>query len=208
MPEEERRLAMHKFSEYYFDQGVEIAAGNYLFNLWKTQDYYALRSLVFLCIGSDRYTGDALGPLVGSYLLEQLDDAIVYGSLENPVHAGNLTTVAGEIFRHYDRPLIVAVDACLGKKSEIGKLEIWEGGIEAGIAVGNRLPKVGDIAVIGIVNCTSQVGYLDLQSTPLSLVIKQARLLAQIFASFYEVVRQQMIAASTQETNAPNLSIK
>ena len=44
---------------------------------------------MFLCIGTDRATGDALGPLVGSYLLKNgLEN--VYGTVDEPVHAENL----------------------------------------------------------------------------------------------------------------------
>jgi hypothetical protein len=41
------------------------------------------RQIVFLCIGSDRATGDCLGPIVG-YKLEKLQqhNIILYGTLE------------------------------------------------------------------------------------------------------------------------------
>ena len=44
--------------------------------------------LVFLCIGSDRVTGDCLGPYIGHQLLDRLDlqDIYVYGTLKDPVH--------------------------------------------------------------------------------------------------------------------------
>ena len=44
--------------------------------------------MVFLCIGSDRVTGDCLGPYVG-YRLSQhpLPGISIYGTLEHPVHA-------------------------------------------------------------------------------------------------------------------------
>ncbi|MDI3279813.1 MAG: DUF1256 domain-containing protein, partial [Bacillota bacterium] len=49
------------------------------------------RELVTLCIGTDRSTGDALGPLTGSKLLERGKDVLlVYGTLDQPVHAANL----------------------------------------------------------------------------------------------------------------------
>ena len=46
---------------------------------------------VFVCIGSDRVTGDSLGPLVGSKL-HYCDEFIfpVYGTLDFPIHALNL----------------------------------------------------------------------------------------------------------------------
>ena len=47
--------------------------------------------LIFFCIGTDRSTGDALGPLTGSHLTESpLFPFPVVGTLENPLHALNL----------------------------------------------------------------------------------------------------------------------
>jgi len=142
------------------------------------QEGIAIRPLIALCIGSDRYTGDALGPLVGSFLAER-GACTVYGSLDHPVHAGNLLETVNIIAACHRHPVIIAVDACLGRVGEIGNIEVWEGGIEAGIAVGNRLPPVGHISVIGVVNAGGQFGYLDLQSTPLAIVIKLSRTIGE-----------------------------
>jgi len=146
----------------------------YMLSLLEQQEELQKRPIIILCIGSDRYIGDALGPLVGSYLKENTP-FIVYGSLENPVHAGNLVEVIQIIKEHHHQPIIIAVDACLGNHNEIGNLEIWEGGLEAGIAVGNKLPSVGNISIIGVVNSSGVLGYLDLQSTPLSIVMRLSR---------------------------------
>ena len=44
-----------------------------------------------VCVGSDRSTGDALGPLVGTHLSRIAHPRLlVHGTLENPVHAANL----------------------------------------------------------------------------------------------------------------------
>jgi len=146
----------------------------YILCLIKKQKDLHSRPIIMLCIGSDRYIGDALGPLVGTYL-EENTDCIVYGSLDNPVHASNLVAVIDTIHDQYQQPIIIAVDACLGNSNEIGNIEIWEGSLEAGIAVGARLPRVGQISIIGVVNASGRIGYLDLQSTPLSIVMKLSK---------------------------------
>ena len=49
------------------------------------------RPAVILCIGTDRSTGDALGPLIGTHLSRlNLPQLHVYGTLDEPVHATNL----------------------------------------------------------------------------------------------------------------------
>ncbi|WP_378953839.1 spore protease YyaC [Pelosinus sp. sgz500959] len=149
---------------------------HHIINLLEQQQELYNRKIILLCIGSDRYIGDALGPLVGSYL-EEHTNCLIHGSLDHPVHAGNLIEVIEGIYQQKERPIVIAIDACLGNHNEIGNIEIWEGGLEAGIAVGTRLPCVGDISIIGVVNGSGRIGYLDLQSTPLSIVMKLSRLI-------------------------------
>lgn len=147
---------------------------HYVQAIIKKQKDVQIRPIIMLCIGSDRYIGDALGPLVGTYLEENID-GIVYGNLDSPVHASNLVEIIDVIHHQYQQPIIIAVDACLGNSNEIGSIEIWEGSLEAGIAVGARLPCVGHISIIGVVNASRRFGYLDLQSTPLSIVMKLSK---------------------------------
>ncbi|MDD4601311.1 hypothetical protein SDC9_08920 [bioreactor metagenome] len=149
----------------------------HLFDLLRKQEGLKIRPIIILCIGSDRYTGDSLGPLIGSDLKENTEFT-VYGCLDYPVHAGNLVETISVIKHRHHHPIIIAIDACLGKTSEIGNIEVWEGGLQAGIAVGNRLPCVGDISVIGVVNSGGHLGYLDLQSTPLSIVVKLSKVIS------------------------------
>lgn len=170
------------------DASVHNKMYHHMMYLLEQQEELQKRAIVILCIGSDRYIGDALGPLVGSYLAENTQ-CIVYGSLENPVHAGNLVEVIHSIEEQYVQPIIIAVDACLGNNNEIGNLEIWEGGLEAGIAVGNKLPSVGSISIIGVVNSSGFVGYLDLQSTPLSIVMRLSKCIGRALEDTINTVR-------------------
>lgn len=160
---------------------------HYIVSLLERQEELYKRSTIILCIGSDRYIGDALGPLVGSYL-EENAQCRVYGSLDKPVHAGNLVEVVDVITKQYHQPVIIAIDACLGKNNEIGNIEIWEGGLEAGIAVGNKLPYVGNISIVGVVNASGVMGYLDLQSTPLSIVMRLSKCIGRAVGAALNIV--------------------
>lgn len=153
------------------DTNVRPILATYIIELLGKQQDIRNRQIIILCIGSDRYIGDALGPLIGSYLQEHTN-FIVYGNLDKPVHAGNLVQVIDHIENEYDQPVIIAIDACLGKSYEIGNVEIWQGSLAAGIAVGAKLPCVGHISIVGVVNASSYIGYLDLQSTHLGIVMK------------------------------------
>ena len=164
-------VVTQKLTIHVNDTNVRPILCNYIIDLLGKQRDIGNRPIIILCIGSDRYIGDALGPLIGSYLQENTN-CTVYGNLDKPVHAGNLVEVIERIERQYCQPIIIAIDACLGKNYEIGNVEIWEGSLAAGIAVGAKLPCVGHISIVGVVNASGYIGYLDLQSTHLGVVMK------------------------------------
>ena len=133
------------------------------------------RPLIFLCIGSDRATGDSLGPIIG-YKLKQrrLSCAYVYGTLEQPVHAKNLGDVIREIHDTFDHPFIVAIDASLGKASHVGYFTLGDGALKPGAGVGKELPQVGNLYVTGIVNLSGFLENSLLQTTRLHTVMDLA----------------------------------
>ena len=116
--------------------------------------------IVFLCIGSDRVTGDCLGPYVGYRLSQyQIPGIFVYGTLNQP--------------------------ASLGEKRHLGYVSIGNGSLYPGAAVQKDLPPVGDIYITGIVNIAGILEYLTLQTTRLSTVITLADTITQgILGSF------------------------
>ncbi|MDG4657560.1 spore protease YyaC [Ectobacillus antri] len=131
--------------------------------------------IVFVCIGTDRSTGDSLGPLVGSKLLEKnIRNFHVYGTLDEPVHALNLEETLVTIQKEHVTPFIVAVDACLGKSQNVGSISIGKGPSKPGAAMNKQLPAVGNIHIHGIVNIHGFMEFFVLQNTRLNLVIKMA----------------------------------
>lgn len=142
---------------------------------------YDQQQLVIVCIGTDRSTGDSLGPLVGSRLQSLLStkSCPVYGTLEQPVHAVNLTETIALINRLYTNPFIIAVDACLGQLSSVGMVTVGSGPLKPGAGVNKTLPEVGDIHITGVVNVGGFMEYFVLQNTRLSVVMRMAECIAQ-----------------------------
>jgi putative sporulation protein YyaC len=135
-------------------------------------------SLIILCIGTDRSTGDSLGPLVGSKIKEKISShATVYGTLDHPVHAVNLEETINEINNKFNNPLIIAIDACLGKSESVGYISIKPGALQPGSGVNKDLPQVGKFHIIGVVNVGGFMEYLVLQNTRLSLVMQMAEVI-------------------------------
>lgn len=117
---------------------------------------------IILCIGSDRVTGDCLGPLVGHMLIRAGVNAYVYGSLAHPVTALNLTSIIAAIKLRHGSRKILAVDSSVGVKSDVGKINVFIGALKPGSADGKRLPHVGDVSITATVT--------DLRRMPLNAV--------------------------------------
>ncbi len=135
------------------------------------------QEVVFVCIGTDRATGDSLGPLVGHMLfphMNRLKGATLYGTLQSPVHARNLQETLAFIECCRPKPLVVAVDAALGRADHIGWLKVGPGPVCPGAGLSKNLPPVGDIAITGIVNSCSVSGFALLQSARLHVVMQMA----------------------------------
>ena len=112
--------------------------------------YNPLAPLIVLCIGTDRSTGDSLGPLIGSKLENvRLHHFIIYGTLDEPVHAVNLQETIEKIYSQYTNPFILAIDACLGRTESVGFISVKEGSLQPGTGVNKNLPAVGNLQIIG-----------------------------------------------------------
>ncbi|MCI8413689.1 MAG: spore protease YyaC [Clostridia bacterium] len=109
------------------------------------------RPPVILCIGSDRVTGDCIGPLVGHLLASRELSCSVLGTLTEPVTALNLDETVSLIKRRYAGRKVVAIDSCVGESDELGKIRVSRGAIRPGLACGKSLPKVGDVSITATV---------------------------------------------------------
>ena len=137
------------------------------------------RTLLILCIGTDRSTGDALGPLTGTRLQElNLPGTVVRGTLEKPVHAANLSAAIREIEEEASPPLVLALDACLGRMENVGTICVSRGSLRPGAGVNKELPPVGELYITGTVNVGGFMEYFVLQNTRLALVHKMAMTIA------------------------------
>ncbi len=165
---------------YRIDSNSEQAAQLCTERLYKSLTHLCSKdsSLVLLCIGTDRSTGDSLGPLVGTKVKGQLPPQVtVYGTLDRPVHAVNLEATTQEIEEKFANPFIIAVDACLGRTENIGYINIKPGPLRPGTGVNKHLPAVGQMHIIGVVNVGGFMEYLVLQNTRLSLVMRMAEVI-------------------------------
>ena len=147
----------------------------------KVRDEKEKKGILFLCIGSDRSTGDSLGPLVG-YKLENHPltagagswETPLFGTLRKPVHAINLEETMDRIRSEYRDHVVVAIDASIGRHEHVGYITVGLGSLKPGLGVRKNLGAVGDVFITGIVGSGGAWEPLLLQNTRLSVVMELA----------------------------------
>lgn len=160
-------------------KAVDKIAGALIILLSGLEDQSCERQRLVICIGSDRSTGDSLGPLVGAYLKQlPLPRTAVWGTLADPVHALNLESYTQKLENEQARPLVIAVDASLGKPGSVGLIEVGKGPLIPGAGVNKKLPPVGHLYLSGIVNLGGFMEQMVLQSTRLFHVLEIAMVMA------------------------------
>lgn len=138
--------------------------------------------IIIICVGTDRSTGDSLGPLVGTQLNKfHLNGIHLYGTLDQPVHAMNLKDTLNSIHDQFNNPFIIAIDACLGQLTSVGCIQVGNGPVKPGAGVNKDLPPVGNMHITGIVNVGGFMEYFVLQNTRLSIVMSMSEVIAKSF---------------------------
>ena len=151
----------------------------------------SISNLVFLCIGTDRITGDCFGPIVGDRLQRLGNNISVYGSLEEPIIESNLRNKLDEIYLKFPSPFIVAVDAALSKEENIGKIFVMSDSLKLGMGLGKNIAQIGNISIKGVVGKkerSKKKNMQILQNTSLNMVMNLADIVSN---GIVEVLKEE-----------------
>ncbi len=143
------------------------------------------RPPVVLCIGSDLAVGDSLGPIAGTMLRRRAFGGYIYGTLKNPVTAKEAKYLGEFLRKTHPKSKIIAVDAAVGEEPDIGLLKVVPGALRPGAGANKRLPKVGDVSVLGIVAKKSPLSYQLFNLTRLGVVYSMAETVAASIADLW-----------------------
>ena len=131
-----------------------------------------------MCIGSERATGDALAPFVGSLLRNKYNvNTYVYGTLENCVNAKNVEEVYSFIKARHLGKKILTIDACVGAEQDIGFVKMTSNGLLPRSAIESTNVSYGDYGILGIVDKTFKDPF-NVFTTRLSVVYQLAQKIA------------------------------
>lgn len=134
---------------------------------------------VILCVGTTKVSGDSLGPKVGDKLIEHDVDAYVYGKSSRPVNGINYPLFVDHIKTHHKGSVIIAVDTCVGKKEDLGKIKYTFKGLRAGSALNKSLEAFGDIGILGVVGESGKDNLSSLAAADSRLVGDTAERIAE-----------------------------
>lgn len=139
---------------------------------------------IIVCIGSDLVLGDSLGPLVGTMLVKRNVPAYVYGTLNSPITAKEITCAKTHIKLLHPDAFIVAIDAAVGSTDDIGLIKVSDKGLKPGLGVDKNLGVIGDCSIIGVVAGKSLQNYNLFNMTRLNLIYKMAEIIADGIEKF------------------------
>lgn len=157
------------------------------------------KELVFVCIGTDRSTGDSYGPLIGTELQKAFPHIPVYGTLADTVNGTNVGRTKFHIEIEHPDKFVIAIDACLGKFDHVGWIRVRNEPIKPGAGVKKELPKIGDISITGVVNVAGFMEYHVLQNTSLHLVMEMARATVNCILEAVSMRNARLMVAAASE---------
>ena len=143
--------------------------------------------LLFICIGTDRHILDCFGPLIGSMVRELNPQILIYGQLNQPLHAKNITKEMETISSMYTDSVIIAIDASVGDAKDFGNIKMRMGPIIPGKALARKLPPIGDYAITGVMgNHLERYNVTMNNQGSLAPVYAMAKIIAEAICQFHE----------------------
>ena len=101
----------------------------------------------------------------------------VYGTLKKPIHALNIYETIEDIKKTHTNGNFLAIDACLGSKSNIGIIQIREGPIFPGKGVGKKLPQIGHHSIVGIVDKIDENNKFSFNNIRLNFILELSEII-------------------------------
>lgn len=164
------------------------------------------QEIVFICVGTDKCIGDAVGPLVGTKLSSK--DITIYGTLHDPIHALTIDDKLEEIHEKHPDAFFIGIDACLGDEEDIGLIFLRNFGVRPGRGVGKDLPGVGSISIMALVDSSENSEFFFSRSIRLSFIMDMADKIAKTVQEIDSAVTEYLCVQEAAMTNLEDKEMK
>lgn len=132
--------------------------------------------IIFLCIGTSKIVGDAIGPIVGSKLKKLENEYIhIYGTIESNLNFNNTKKIIKSINSNYRNPCIITIDAALSCNNNIGDIIVGSGIIKIGKALKKNLCFYSDLnikCIVGMYFYNENENFRILQNSKIEQIMK------------------------------------
>lgn len=172
-------INLNKVNVNYQDPSSYLEVASFI------KDYINIDTII-ICVGTDKCIGDSLGPIVGSMLIEKGIPLTIYGTLDNPIHALNLSDKI-DIIRKNHFGNLIGIDACIGDEDSIGNIQARDYPLHPGKGVGKTLPDIGETSIIGIVDGGDDFTIFTNRNIRLSLVVNMAKVITMAIIEAYNI---------------------
>ncbi len=163
------------------------------------------KEIVFVCVGTDKCIGDAVGPLVGTKLSSKVT---IYGTLHDPIHALTIDGKLEEIHEKHPDAYFIGIDACLGDEEDIGLVFLRNFGVRPGKGVGKELPGVGSISIMAIVDSSENSEFFFNRSIRLSFIMDIADKIVEAVQEIDSAVTEYLCIQEAAMTNLEDNMIR
>lgn len=160
---------------------------NKIENLFDIKEF---SDIIFLCIGSSRIIGDAIGPIVGSNLKYIENNYIhIYGSIEKNLNFNNAKEIIENINFKYKNPCIITIDSALSNKYDFGNIILEKGFMKIGKALEKNLCIYSNLnikCVVGKKFFDKKRNLETLQQVPKTEIIKISNIISNEIKNIVE----------------------
>lgn len=134
---------------------------------------YSEKELCFICVGTDKIVGDAIGPLVGSNLKKYIDknsikNINIIGNLDNPITNNNI-----ENFNNL-KGIKILIDSAISNSYNVGDIIVEEKSNKLVSAFFDEKIINYDISIKAVVaknNFSSTLNLINLQTVSIKTII-------------------------------------
>lgn len=108
------------------------------------------KKIVFVCIGTNKITGDSLGALIGSNLNKLLinnKEIDIIGNFEKPIHALNIEENMKYINSKYKDKFVIVIDSAISRKDLVGKIFVTKSKMKLNKGKNEEKLELGDISI-------------------------------------------------------------
>ena len=144
----------YEIEKEFYEELKNYIANDLRFKIDISMKLNNYKEIIILGIGtniSEWANFDTFGPRVGSLLKQyNLPEYIkCYGDMDETLNATNIASFAQEMKKELEEKMVIAIDSSISNRRSLGSITIYNHGLKPGAGFKKKLPKLGDLSILG-----------------------------------------------------------